>query len=173
MLLDQRACAAGGHAARRAADRCKEFPAFHKCPQESKLRAVSCHSGPAIGTAGEGPEVRPIVLGCQCPARVRASNWCRSQHFRVTPTSRRTSGHRLTAVSAKSGREQSQQGSPCSNHLVGESALPQLATEERTFGIGSSVPQPVVSRCSKRRARMRDYSEADMHGRVAGTISGC
>jgi hypothetical protein len=47
---------------RRAADQCKEFPAFHKCPQESKLRAVSCHSGPAIGTAGEGPEVRPIVL---------------------------------------------------------------------------------------------------------------
>jgi hypothetical protein len=63
MLLGQRACAAGGHAARCAADQCKEFPAFHKCPQESKLRAVSCHSGPAIGTAGEGPEVRPIVLG--------------------------------------------------------------------------------------------------------------
>jgi len=173
MLLGQRACAAGGYAAHRAADQCREFPAFHKCPQESKLRAVSCHSGRAIGTAGEGPEVRPIVLGCQCPARVMSVELVPFATFPLYPTSRRTSGHRLTAVSAKSGREQSQQGSPCSNHLVGESALPQLATEERTFGIGSSVPQPVVSRCSKRRARMRDYSEADMHGRVAGTIPGC
>jgi hypothetical protein len=70
MLLDQRACAAGGRAARSATDQCEEFPAFHKCPQESKLRAVSCHSGPAIGTAGERPELRPIVLGCERPLRV-------------------------------------------------------------------------------------------------------
>jgi len=36
--------------------------------------------------------------------------------------------------------------SPGASHIL--SALPPLATEERTFGIGSLVPEPAVSTCS-------------------------
>jgi hypothetical protein len=38
---------------------------------------------------------------------------------------------------------------PQPEHIL--SALPPLATEERTFGIGSFVPKAVLSRCNKLR----------------------
>ena len=41
------------------------------------------------------------------------------------------------------------------------SALPPLATEERTFGIGSSVPQAVVSMCNKVRVKQVPTADDD------------
>jgi hypothetical protein len=46
--------------------------------------------------------------------------------------------------------------SPGASHIL--SALAPSATEERTFGIGSSVPRGDLSRCSKRGGQNRGYS---------------